>query len=122
MSQKHGEEAPRRRRGAIGSDFGVLGKGKRVFDVDAEIAHCVLDLAMTEKDLDGTKVAGRPVYDRCLRSAKRVRAILASHKTDAGHPFIDKPCILAGAEMPIMIDPAGKDIVVHRAAPPFKPC
>lgn len=70
MSPKHGEEAPRRRRGAVESDFGVLGKGKRIFHVDAEIAHRVLDLAMTEKDLDGTKIAGRPVYDRSLRSAK----------------------------------------------------
>ena len=76
---------------------------------------------MTEKNLNRTKVAGCPVDDRCLRSAKRVRAILASHQADAGHPFIDKPCILAGAEMPIMINPAGKDIVVHCAAAPFKP-
>jgi hypothetical protein len=96
-------------------------QGKRVFHIDAEIAHCVLDLAMSEEDLDGTKVAGRPVYDRSLRSAKRVRAILALHQTDAGHPFIDKPCILAGAEMPIMINPTGKDMVVHCATPPFKP-
>ena len=61
--------APRRRRGANESNFGVLGKGKRVFHVDPEIAHRVLDLAMTEKNLDGTKVAGRPLDDRCLRSA-----------------------------------------------------
>ena len=36
--------APRRRRGANESNFGVLGKGKRVFHVDPEIAHRVLDL------------------------------------------------------------------------------
>jgi hypothetical protein len=54
---KRSEVAPRRRRGAIGSDFGVLGKGKRVFHVDSEIAHRVLDLAMTEKNLDRTKVS-----------------------------------------------------------------
>jgi hypothetical protein len=40
---------------------------------------------------------------------------------DACHPFIDKPGVLASADMPIMINPAGKDIVVHCAAPPFKP-
>ena len=116
--KKRGEVAPRRKQGANESDFSIFGKGKRVFHVDAEIAHCILDLAMTEKDLDGAEVAGRPVYDRSLRSAKRVRTILASHQTDAGHPFTDKPCILAGAEMPTMINPAGKNIVVHRAAPP----
>ena len=46
-----------------GSNFGVLSEGKRVLHIDPEVAHCVLDLAMTEKDLDGTEVAGRPVYD-----------------------------------------------------------
>jgi len=45
-------------------------RGKRVFRVDPEIANRVLDFAMTEKNLDGTKVAGRPVDDRCLRPAK----------------------------------------------------
>ena len=62
--------APRRRRGANGSNFSILGKGKRVFHVDAKIAHRVLDLAMTEKDLDGPKVSDRPVDDRRLCSAK----------------------------------------------------
>jgi hypothetical protein len=28
---------------------------------------------------------------------------------------------MAGAEMPMMINPAAKDIVVHCATPPFKP-
>ena len=47
-----------------------LGKGKRVFYVNPKIAHRILDLAMPEKDLDGAKVAGCPVDDRCLRSPK----------------------------------------------------
>lgn len=59
-----------RRREATGSDFGILGKGKRVFHVDPEIAHRVLDLAMTEKDLDRTQVAGCPIDDRRFRPAK----------------------------------------------------
>ena len=28
---------------------------------------------------------------------------------------------MAGAEMPIMINPAGKNIVIDRAAPPIEP-
>jgi len=51
-------------------DFCILCEGKRVFHVNPKIAHRVLDLAMTEKDLDGTKVAGCLVDDRCLRSSK----------------------------------------------------
>lgn len=109
--------APRQQQGANGSDLGVLGKGKRVFHVDPEIAHRILDLAMTGKDLDGAQVAGRPVDDRRLRSPKRVGAMLASHQTAPCHPFVDKPGILAGAEMPFMINPAWKDIIVHSAPP-----
>lgn len=59
-----------RKRALMGSNLGILGQGKRVFHVNPEIAHRVLDLAMTEKELDGTKVAGRPVDDRRLRPAK----------------------------------------------------
>lgn len=62
--------APRRGEGPIDSDLSVLSKGKRVLHVNPEIAHRVLNLAVTEKDLDGAKVAGRPVDDRRLRSAK----------------------------------------------------
>jgi hypothetical protein len=76
---------------------------------------------MAEQDLDSTKVACCPVDDRCFRSAEGVRAILTSHQTDPCHPFIDEPGILAGAEMLIMIVPAGEDVVVHRAAPPLEP-
>jgi hypothetical protein len=46
--------APRWQRGANGSNFGILRKGKRVFDVNPEIAYRVLDLAVAEKDLDST--------------------------------------------------------------------
>lgn len=52
------------------SDLRVFCKGKRVLHVDPEIAHRILDLAVTKKNLDGTKVASGPVDDRCLRSAK----------------------------------------------------
>lgn len=112
---------PSPERGADRSNLGVLGKGKCVFHIDAEIADRVLDLAMAEQDLDGTQIAGCPVDDRCLRSAERVRTVFTSDQTDPCHPFIDKPGVLASAEMPITIDPTGEDVVVHRAAPPLQP-
>lgn len=62
--------APRHQRGAEHSNFCVLSEGKRVFYVDPEITHRVLDLAVAEKDLDGTKIAGRPIDDRRLGSTK----------------------------------------------------
>ena len=53
--------APRRQRGADRSNFCVLSKGERVFYVDSEIAHCVLDLAMAEEYLDSAQVTGAPM-------------------------------------------------------------
>ena len=75
----------------------------------------------SEQDLDGAKVTGCPVDDRCLRSPERMRPVLASHQADPRNPFIDEPSILAGAEVPAVIDPAWEDVVVDRAAPPIKP-
>ncbi len=121
MSQRH-EVGPSPERGADGSNLSILGKGKCVFYIDSEIADRVLDLAMAKQDLDGPKVASCPLDDRCLRSTEGVCAILTSHQSDPCHPFVDEPSILAGAEMPLMIDPAGKDVVLHRAASPLEPC
>ena len=50
-----------------------------------------------------------------------MRAVLASHQANPGHTFIDKSSILAGAEMPIMINPARKHIVIDRTASPIEP-
>lgn len=50
-----------------------------------------------------------------------MRPVLAPHKADPRHPFIDESSILAGAEVPPGIDPAWEDVVVDRAAPPIKP-
>lgn len=47
--------------------------------------------------------------------------VFASHETDARHPFINEPRIMPGAKMAIVINPAGKNVIVHRSTPPFKP-
>ncbi len=54
---------PSPERGADRSNLGVLGEGKCVFHIDAEIADRVLDLAMAEQDLDSSQIAGCPVDD-----------------------------------------------------------
>lgn len=54
LSQSAAKVAPRRRRGADWSNFGILGEGKRIFHVNPEIAHRILNLAMPEKDLDSS--------------------------------------------------------------------
>lgn len=49
-------------------------------------------------------------------------AIFASYQTDPSHRLIDKPSILAGADVPIVIDPARRGVVVRSATPTLKPC
>ena len=115
------EPAPRQRRGADRSNLGIFGEGQCVFHVDPKVAYCVLDLAMTEKDLDSAQVACGPIDYRRLRSPKRMGAILASHQADRRNPIIHKPGILARAEMLSMIDAARKDKVVDRTASAFEP-
>lgn len=72
--------APRGQRGAGRSNFGVLGKGECVFYVDPEIAHRILGLTVTKKNLGGTRIAGRPIDDRRLGLPKRVCAVFASYQ------------------------------------------
>jgi hypothetical protein len=59
-----GDEEPR------SSNFSVLGKGERVLNIYPEIAHRILDLAVTEENLDSAQVPSRPVDYRCLCPAK----------------------------------------------------
>lgn len=44
-----------------------------------------------------------------LSSGERMGAVPVSHQADPCHPFIDKPGVLAGAEMAIAIHTARKD-------------
>ena len=63
-----------------------------------------------------------PCRSSMLWYASRMGSIFASYQTDPNHPLIDKPSILAGADVPIVIDPARKDVIVHSATPTLKPC
>jgi hypothetical protein len=50
-----------------------------------------------------------------------MRAILLPAKTDPYDPLINEACILAGAEMIRMINPAWENVVAQRAAATLKP-
>ena len=55
------------------SDFGSFSQEERVLHVDAEIAHRVLDLRVTEQNLDGADVSRRPViFDAFVRRSEWV--------------------------------------------------
>ena len=103
------------------SYFRALRQGERVVDVDAKVAHGVLDLAVAEQDLNGPQISGRLVDDRCLGSPERMGAILRAGQTDPRHPLIDKAGILPRAEMIGMIDAAWEDEIIQRSATTLKP-
>ena len=51
-------------------DFGVLCQFKGILNVYAEVSDRVFDLAVTEQNLDCTKISGRLVDHRRLGSAQ----------------------------------------------------
>lgn len=67
----HREAAiPLRGTAAPMSDISVLGERQGVFDIDAEIAHRVLNLGMPKQDLHGSQVASRLINHRRLSTAQ----------------------------------------------------
>ena len=75
-----------------------------MFHVHPEITRGIFGLAMAEKALDGWEVSGRLVDDRWLRPAKRVCAILTSHRVDPQYPHIENAGILASAELAMRLN------------------
>ena len=102
-------------------DFHALSKGKRILDVDAEIANSALNLGMAEQNLHGTEVAGLLVDDRRLGPTQRVGPVIFWSQPDSGHPLVDQAGILPRTDMPGVIDPARKGEVVKRAASAVEP-
>jgi hypothetical protein len=54
------------------SDINLLGNGQGIVYLDTKIANRALDLPVTQKQLDGTQIAGAPVDQRSFGSAERV--------------------------------------------------
>ena len=71
---------------------------------------------MAEQDLHGPQIAGPLVDERDLGPAQAVGAVRRSAKPDRLDPFADEAGILAGAEVLACPCPAGKDVVIGRAA------
>jgi len=103
------------------SGFGALCKKQSVLYVDTEIADRVLDLRVTQQDLDRTNVAGSPIDHRGFRPPKRMRAIFGLPKSNCGHPLINEAGILTCAHVSGMIHPAWEEIIDRRATASFQP-
>ena len=94
--------------GHIDSNLSMLCQFQSILYAHTKISNRILNLGMSEQDLDCAKVACRLIDHSCLRSPERVCAILFTSQANRSHQFIDQPGILARAKMIGVINPAGK--------------
>src|SRR5262249_33778185 len=88
----------------------LLGYGKRVAYLDAEIAHRAFQLRVPEKQLHCSQVARFLIYLCRLGPSHRMRAIGRAIKPSARDPRMDDPGILPGRQVRLRSDPAGKEV------------
>ena len=94
---------------------------ERILDVDAQVPNGGLDFRVAEQDLHGTQIARLLVDDRGLGSSQRMRPVVLTPQSNSGHPLINEPSILPGADMIGVIDPARKSELVNRSDSAFEP-
>ena len=99
----------------------AFSKRERILDIDAQVSNGSLDFRVAEQNLHGTQVARLLVDDRGLGSSQRMRPVVLRTQSDPGHPLINEPSILPGANMIGVIDPARKSELVSRSASAFEP-
>ncbi len=78
------------------SDIDALGDVQSVFEFNAEVTHCAVDLDVTEQQLHCPQIAGLSTNLRYLRTAERMRAVCAWLQPNRRHPIADEPTVLAG--------------------------
>jgi len=69
------------------SDVDLLRYGKRIIDLDSEIADCTLDLCAAQQQLNRSKVSGFLIDQSCLGPAERMCPIQACIQTNHSKPF-----------------------------------
>lgn len=70
--------APCRDEEPKGSNLSALGKRDRMVDIDPELADSVLNVRMTEQDLDGAQNTGCLLDQERVRSSHRMRAVFGN--------------------------------------------
>jgi hypothetical protein len=80
------------------SDVDLLGDGKRVIDLDAEIPYRALDLGVTEKELNSPQVASVTMDQRRFGAAERVGTKIALAPGRYCDPARYQPRILPGRQ------------------------
>jgi hypothetical protein len=96
----------------LGLNLRSFGQRQSIFDLDAKVADCCLDLGVTEQDLHGSEISSLLVDQSRLRPAERMSAIFLFSKPDCCHPLVYKAGVLANAQVREAIGSAGKDILI----------
>ena len=82
----------------------AFSKCERILAVDPQVPNGALDFEWP--DPHGPQAARQLVNDRDLGSSQRMRPL--GPQSDSGHPVLNEPSILPGADMIGVIDPARK--------------
>jgi hypothetical protein len=107
--------------GAVSLRYSSLGKGKRIGDIDTQMADGILNVWVPKQNFDSIQIASDLVYEWSLGWSHLVRPIFARIKTDNSHPFINQTGVLACAQMAHVVDAAWRDVVFVSPAAPFEP-
>ena len=94
----------------LGLQLDLLGYGKRVVYLDAEIAHSAFQLRVPEKQLHCSQIARFFIYLCRLGPSQRMRAIGRAIKPSARDPRMDDPGILPGRQVRPCSNPAAKEV------------
>lgn len=72
----------------LGSDFGRLGKRKRIINIDTEVSNRVFDLGVPKQNLDSSEIAGSLVDQGSFGAAERMCSVFLRTRPNRGNPFI----------------------------------
>jgi hypothetical protein len=93
------------------SDINLFRYRECVVYFDPEIAHCALDLRVTEQELDGPQVACASVDQGRLGSPEGMRGKPFWIKPNARHPIGKKSGVLTGAHGPALSTASGEQVL-----------
>ncbi len=93
------------------SEVDLFGDAQRVFQLNAQVAHCAVHFGVAKQELNGAKITGFAVNLRRFCPAQRVGAVSARLKPDGGHPIAHQPSILARRNMGAIMKSAREHIL-----------
>lgn len=103
------------------SDINALSDARGIFEFEAKITHCAVDIRMTKQQLHRAQVACLAVNLRRFCTAKGMRAVTTWFKANCRHPIAHEPAVLAGGDVQPIMEPAGEDKAAGKHLGRFDP-